>query len=208
MIYEVRTYTLKPASVAKFEEEFAKGYEVRQKYSKMAFLGHTDIGPLNQVVHIWPYEDLSQRQEIRAKAVADPSKMWPPHVGELEVEMQSDITFPAPFMRPLTGEPQALGGIYEMRIYTYQTGAIPQVIKLWSEAVPYREKYSPLAAALYTELGGLNKWIHIWPYKDLGERTRIRAEANKDPHWPAPTQHLLAKQENKILVPASCSPLH
>ena len=46
---------------------------------------------------------------------------------------------------------------------------------------------SPLAAGMYTELGGLNKWVHIWPYKDLAERNKIREEAGKNEHSPPPT---------------------
>lgn len=57
-----------------------------------------------------------------------------------------------------------------MRMYTYQPGALAEVIKSWTDAMPHREKYSPLAAAMYSELGGLNTWVHIWPYKDLNER--------------------------------------
>ena len=33
MIYEVRTYTLKPGSVATFEENFAAALPPREKYS-------------------------------------------------------------------------------------------------------------------------------------------------------------------------------
>jgi len=28
-----------------------------------------------------------------------------------------------------------------------------------------------------SELGGLNKFVHVWVYKDLNERNRIRAES-------------------------------
>ena len=65
-----------------------------------------------------------------------------------------------------------------------------------------------MAAAWYTELGGLNKWVHIWPYKDLDERDRIRTEAVKTPHWPPPTREFLVSQETKIMVPAAFSPTH
>ena len=41
MIYEVRTYTLKPGSVAKFEENFGKALPARQKYSKLGAFWHT-----------------------------------------------------------------------------------------------------------------------------------------------------------------------
>ena len=110
-------------------------------------------------------------------------------------------------MRDWDGE-QELGNVYEMRTYTYKPGSINTVIERWAEAIHHREKYSPLAACWYTELGGLNKWIHVWPYASLEERDRIRAESMKDPNWPAPTREMLVRQETKILSPASFSPMH
>jgi hypothetical protein len=109
-------------------------------------------------------------------------------------------------MRPL--EPAQLGNVYEMRLYTAQVGKIPEIIKLWSAAIGDREKLSPLAACWYTETGPVSTWIHVWPYKDLNERARIRAESQKLASWPPPTRPLLTRQENKILVPAEFSPLH
>ncbi len=206
MIYEVRTYTLKPGSVAQFEENFAKALPHREKYSKLGGFWHTEIGPLNQVIHIWPYESLDQRTEIRAEAVKDPN--WPPaNDPEMYVSQESEIFMPASFMRPMGGD-QALGNIYEMRLYTYQTGSMSEVLKRWEAAIPHREEFSPLAAGMYSDLGGLNKWMHVWPYQDLEERNRIRTEANKSPHWPPPTREFLLKQENKMLAPAAFSPMH
>ena len=206
MIYEVRTYILKPGSVALFEENFAKALPHREKYSKLGALWHTEVGPLNQVIHMWPYESVEERHKIRTEASKDPN--WPPkNDPEMYVKQESEIWNPAPFMRPLGGD-QALGNIYEMRIYTYRSGSMGEVVKRWAEAVPHREKFSPLAAAMSSDLGGLNKWMHVWPYKDLGERDRIRAEATKSPHWPPSTREFLVAQENKILVPASFSPMH
>ena len=61
MIYEVRTYTLRPGTVAEFEERYAKRLPLREKHSKLGAFWHTDFGPLNQVVHVYPYDDLNQR---------------------------------------------------------------------------------------------------------------------------------------------------
>ena len=94
-----------------------------------------------------------------------------------------------------------------MRIYTFEPGSIPELIKRWTDALPYREKFSPLAAGMSTEFGGLNRWMHVWPYKDLAERTKVRAEASKIPQWPAGAPGRV-RQENKILVPSSFSPMH
>jgi hypothetical protein len=203
MIYEMRTYTLKPGSVAEFEKRWAPMVEARQKLSPLAGLWHTEVGPLNEMIHIWPYESVEERNRIRAQAVEQ--GIWPPNTRDLIVKQRSEILTPAPFMRPM--EPRQLGNIYEMRIYTYQTGAIPEVIKRWSEALPHREKFSPLAACWYSEFGELNRWIHLWPYESMAERDRIRAEAVKDGRWPANTREWMVSQETKILVPAAFSPM-
>ena len=203
MIHEIRTYTLQPGAVAEFEKNFGEALPHREKYSKLGAFWHTEFGPLNQVIHVWPYEDLNERARIRAEAIKDPN--WPPRSAGTVLNMESEILMPAPFMRPLGN--QQLGNIYEMRIYTYQPGSIPEVIKRWSESISHREKYSPLAACWYTELGGLNKWFHVWPYKDMAERDRVRTESRKDPHWPPATREFLVRQENKMLVPATFSPM-
>ena len=206
MIYEVRTYTLRPGAVPVFEENFAKALPHREKYSKLGAFWHTEFGPQNQVIHVWPYEDLGERTRIREEASKDPN--WPPkNDPDIYARMESEIFIPAPFMRPLGGD-QALGNIYEMRIYTYKAGAIPGVVERWEAAIHHREQYSPLAAGMYSELGGLNKWVHIWPYQDMAHRTRVRAEARKNPNWPPSTGGALLSEENKLLEPSSFSPMH
>ena len=204
MIYEVRTYDLKPGTIPQTEEAFAEALPHREKYSPIAAFWHTDIGPLNQIIHVWGYANLEERDNVRAEANNDPN--WPPKVGEYIVNMNSEIWLPAPFMRPLGGD-QALGAIYEMRTYTYQPGSIPELLRRWGASVPFREELSPLAAGMYTEFGDLNRWMHIWPYKDLDQRARIRAESRILPQWPPGTPGLVS-QENKIMVPASFSPMH
>ena len=53
MIYEVRTYDLKAGAVPQAEEAFAEALPHREKYSPIAALWHTEIGPLNQIIHVW-----------------------------------------------------------------------------------------------------------------------------------------------------------
>ena len=203
MIYEMRTYTLRSGAVAEYEARFGEALPYREKHSKLGAFWHTAFGPLNQVIHVWPYENLAERARVRIEASQETN--WPPPGGDMVLNMESEIMTPAPFMRPLGN--QQLGDIYEMRIYTYQTGSIPEVIRRWSEAIPHREKYSPLAACWYPAQGALNRWFHVWPYRDLAERERIRAESMRDPNWPAPTREFQVRQECKILVPAAFSPM-
>jgi hypothetical protein len=47
------------------EERYAKRLPVRLKHSKLGAFWHTDFGPLNQVIHVYPYDDLNQRAAVR-----------------------------------------------------------------------------------------------------------------------------------------------
>ena len=203
MIYEMRTYDLKPRGVPEFEKNTAALLPGRLAYSKLGGFWQTDVGPLNQVVHIWPYEDMNQRTEVRARAVADGK--WPPDNGAVIVNMQSEILLPAPFMTPL-GE-REIGPVYEMRIYTYPQRGIPKVLDAWGKVIAEREKLSPLAGCWYSDIGDLNKFIHLWAYKSLDERNRIRAESRAGGVWPPQSGVIPVKQENKILTPFSFSPM-
>jgi hypothetical protein len=58
-----------------------------------------------------------------------------------------------------------------------------------------------------SEIGQLNLWVHIWPYTDLAERDRIREESRKLSTWPPKIREFLVSQQNKILIPASFSPM-
>ena len=152
MIIEMRTYTLKPGNIPTFEERFGGALAIREKFSKLAAFWHTEVGPLNQVIHVWPYDSLDQRAKVRAEA--SKAEGWPPNTRELTLEQRSEIFLPAPFSPPL--EPRQLGGIYEIRMYTYAPGTLPAVMERWAEKVPGRFALSPLVGAWHSELGGLN----------------------------------------------------
>ena len=206
MIVEMRTYTLQPGTTAHFEERFGAALPVRAKVSPLAAFWHTEVGPLNQVIHVWPYETMDERTRLRAESTK--LQGWPPNVREFVVAQKSQIFIPAPFSPKL--EPRQLGGIYEIRMYTLKPGAIPNQIERWAGAIGERVKLSPLAFAGHSELGDLNLWCHIWAYKDAAERFAIRDKARKEGIWPprGGQPGMVLKQMNMLVVPAAFSPLH
>ena len=207
MIYEMRTYTLRPGAVGEFEARFAKRQPLREKHSKLGAFWHTELGTLNQVIHVWPYEDLQHRMNVR-EAMAKDTELAQLRGGrDLIVAQESEIMIPAPFMHPLGSRNYGTGNVYEMRIYTFAPGDIPKVLDGWGKAIEAREKYSFLAACWTSELGALNKFVHTWVYKDLNERARIRDETRKAGVWPPQTGVRPIRQENKLLIPASFSPV-
>jgi hypothetical protein len=208
MIYEVRTYTLRPGNLAEFQERFAKRLPLREKHSKLGAFWHTEVGPLNQAIHVYPYDDLGHRTAVRTAMAQDTGLQQLPGGRDLIDAQESEIMIPAPFMRPLGSRDYGTGNVYEMRIYTYAPGDIPKVLDGWAHAIEARERFSPLAACWTSELGGLNKFIHTWVYKDLNERARVREESRKPGgQWPPQTGVRPVRQENKLLVPATFSPV-
>src|SRR4029077_8435643 len=205
MIIEMRTYTVQPGSVATVEERFGQALPARAKLSALAAFWPTEGGPLNPGIHVWAYDSFEERTRIRAES--QKLEGWPPNIREFVVEQQSEIYLPAPFSPKL--EPRQLGNLYEIRTYTFKPGGIPATIDRWSTQIAERTKLSPLAGAWYSELGGLNKWVHIWAYKDAAQRFRIREEARSKGIWPPKGGQpgMMLKQENMLVVPATFSPL-
>ena len=144
MIYEVRTLNLKPGAVAEFENRFAEAYEHRKKYSELAAFWHTEIGPLNQIVAVWPYKDLEDRKRIREAAAKDSN--WPAKTGEFVLSAQADIVTLTPFSPEL--KPAKMGPFFEMRTYTVPVGEFPLMIENWTFAMPRRLTFSPVCAVL------------------------------------------------------------
>ncbi len=207
MIYEVRTYSLQPGTVAEFESRFAKRHPLREKHSKLGAFWHPEIGPLNQVIHVWPYEDLQHRAAVRAAMAKDTELAQLPGGRDFIVAQESEIMTPAPFMHPLGSRDYGTGNVYEMRIYTFAPGDIAKVVDAWGKAIDEREKFSPLAACWTSEVGGLNKFVHTWVYKNLNERAQVREQARKAGVWPPQTGVRPIRQENKLLLPAAFSPV-
>ncbi len=200
----MRTYALRPGTMAAFEERFVEGLTARLQFSKLGGLWRSEVGCLNQVVHIWPYESFEERERI-GQAARKTGK-WPPNTHEFIITQESKIVQLAPFSPPL--EERKLGNLYEFRTYTYRPGTMPTVLERFGEVMAARTKISPLVMAGHTVIGPLNQYIHVWAYKDGGERDRLRAEASKTVKgWPPQTREFLVKQENMLMVPAACSPL-
>ncbi len=205
MILEMRTYVLKPGTTAAFEQRFAEGLAARQQFSKLLGLWRSEVGGLNEVCHIWPYENFEAREQIGEKARK--TGKWPPKTQEYILTQESKILQPASFSPSLPEG--ALGSVYEFRTYTYMPGTMPTVLERFAQVMPARAKLSPLVGVWTSAIGPLNQFIHVWAYKDAGERDRLRAEATKTiAGWPPETRQFMLKQENKIMVPCACSPLH
>ena len=203
MIYEIRTYTLRPRATAEFEKLWGAAYPARQKYSPIVGFFHTEFGPLNEVIHIWPYESFEARERARAESAKDPD--WPPDVSRLILNQKVEVVTPLPFVPEWQPGPD--GPIYELRQYVFQPGAFSAITENWKASLPERLKFSKPALIGGVEFGpSANSFIHIWPYASLEHRNEVRAKASASGKWPPGGGENYLTQSNKLLLPAAYSP--
>ena len=164
---------------------------------------YSEIGALNQILIIRGIHDPAATVATRMKLLTAKD---PFGIGELVTGMSMDTYVAFDFMPPIRGG--ELGPYYEVRTYVLKTGGLSTTSELWRNAVPARGKISTLLAAMTSVTGTVTRFMHIWPYKTLDERARLRAKAVADGVWPPPGgPDQLAAQQTDIYLPASFSPL-
>jgi choline kinase len=75
MLVDVRTYTLIPRKLTKYVEIFEKHALPVMKRHGLELMGYyvSYIGALNQVVHLWRYDNLADMESKRTARDADPA---------------------------------------------------------------------------------------------------------------------------------------
>ena len=165
---------------------------------------YADIGELNQVMVIRHYESDGDVGAARRAMVE--SENW--HgAGDLVLSASSSTFVLLPALKPLAAG--AHGPYFEVRDYMLKPGVIKSNIERWEKGLPARVKLSPVLGAMYSISGAMPRWVHIWPYKSLDERHRIRAEAVKTGVWPPPASapDSTVTQANAIYLAAEWSPI-
>jgi len=211
MLYEMRTYTLKPGTLGDMVKAASTvSRDVRgDNYGKLEGYWSTEIGPLNQVMHLWSYKDYDERTRLRA----DLSKnaRWTGEYLPLirPLLMRQDIRLMNALIAPVA--PATTGNVYELRSYRAKPGgAVRQWLEIFTGALKHREKYSKIVGLWQTEFGQPNEVSHMWAYPDLNARAKARGDAAKDPGWAeflGKSGSFLDEMQSTIMLPAPHSPL-
>ena len=212
MIYELRTYTLKAGTQPEYLRLNKEvGREVRgDRFGTLVGGWTTEMGGLNQYVHLWSYPSPDERDRLRA-ALAKDSRWTTEYVPKIRPMMVAQenmlLTLDGDVgVRPVEGT----GHVYEMRTYRAFPGQLVTWAKAMKGALPAREQYSKIVGLWNVEVGPLNTAMHIWVYDDLKQRAEARAAALQDPAWKAfvPVgSACLAEMKSTILIPTEVSPL-
>ena len=210
MIYELRTYTMRPGMAPAAANHSAEvGRDVRgDDYGTLEGYWLTEIGPLNQVMHLWSFESMEER--ARLKAALGQNERWNneylPKMRPMLVRQDNRIL--NGIIAPKA--PEGDGNIYEFRNYRLAPGAAKTWVPLFTEALAVREKYSKIVGLWSSEAGQPNEVCHIWSYPDLKARSEARAASAADPDWRAfvgKGGDLIEEMHSTIMLPAKHSPL-
>ena len=96
-LYELRTYRAQMGKAGEWLGHFKAIMPTREKYSKNVGVWQTEMGQLNEAVHLWAYRDLNDRAATRAKVMEDPE--WQAFLKKatpLLLEMRSAVLVPTP----------------------------------------------------------------------------------------------------------------
>jgi hypothetical protein len=211
MLYELRTYTVKPGTIGDMVK--AAGTVARDirgnDFGKLEGYWQTEIGPLNQVMHLWSYSDFAERARLRAELAKNPR--WTGEYIPLirPMMMRQEIRLLSAIRPPVA--PESTGNIYELRNYRAKPGgAVRQWLDAFTAVLPAREKHSKIVALWQTEAGQPNEVCHLWAYPSLNARAEARGNAMKDPAWQeflTKGPGLLDEMHSTIMLPAPHSPL-
>ena len=100
MIVDERTYTIAMGGIPQLYDLYQKhGLEVQSRIlGNLIGFFHTEVGALNQIVHLWGYDSMAERERRRAELWQD--KQWLAYVEKarpLIVKMENRILVSAPF---------------------------------------------------------------------------------------------------------------
>jgi len=210
MIHELRTYTLQPGTQGQYLKNSSEiGRKIRgDKYGKLEGFWSTEFGTLNQVVHLWTFESLNERERLRGELAKNEqwTKVYLPQTRGALVAQENKIFSVVLPLKP----PAEPGHVYELRWYRAHVGKLGEWLALFKGVMPAREKYSKNVGVFQTEAGQLNEVVHLWAYKDLNDRAAVRGKVLQDPEWQTylgKSAPLLAEMKSVILNPAPHSPM-
>lgn len=163
----------------------------------------SDIGELSRVLVLRVFPDAAARAAAHQQLLLQKNPLG---CAEWLVSLRSESYALFPFLEPV--QPGKLGRWYEFRTYHVRQGAMAETVEAWKDAVPARTALSPMVGAFLPLDGEQPRFLNVWAYETLEERSRIRAEAVQTGVWPpkgGPAN--LTRMTSLVCAPVAFSPL-
>jgi len=202
-IFELRTYNLVPKDVGKFLALSKEKFHLRTQHSVLLGYWTTELGGLNQVVHLWQYESYSHRAEIRARLGGDQEWQqeyfqrilpWLQHQDNLTLESLSE---------PLQAREE--GGTYELMQFQMKAGQNNWRDDLLSLAAGLQTDQAQVLGAFSSVFGPHNTAVLVWRHKHIDTAAQLSAQLHTSPAGQAFLSGVMSV-DSKLMSPQPFSP--
>ncbi|MGC1818943.1 MAG: NIPSNAP family protein [Casimicrobiaceae bacterium] len=203
MRLDVATLSIHTGKAAAVQSRVEQYFKAGQGAGTLCASWTTEIGDLNRVLVLRAFDDSVALHAERERMLVSGDIFG---ASEYLIDVAFEAYAPFPYFPPqLSG---SFGGVYEFRVYRIKPSGIKPVLAAWEMALPPRTRLSPIVFVGYALDGVTPRMLHICPYRDLAERTRVRAEAVASGEWPPKGgPDWLTVMDSTICVPAAFSPL-
>ncbi|EFA82488.1 hypothetical protein PPL_04913 [Heterostelium album PN500] len=205
-VYELRTYSISLENFANFISLTQEHMHMRAKHSKLCGYWMSELGGINEVVHLWEYSSLDHRAQVRSNLRFDKdwNEKYMAKMKPMVLKQENIVLKEFPWGKLSLPENLDSKKVWELRTYQIKAGQVPKWEDLISNGIEARKQYSSPSGLFYSEIGKLNTVVSLWSYDNFEDRTKARRAALADPKWSGAVQssyEITEKQENKTLIP-------
>lgn len=221
-VHEMLVHNVKPDAWSDYTALVAENFTRihTDKSFKTALFGswYTEIGPLDQAVHIWQYnnypgyhetKDLLAQDEQYARFMHHLRPMLVSHKNQMVQEFDFwESTSPS--VHNTQAEQYQGGGVYELRTYHLKPGRLMEWKNEWKKGLEARRKFIEPVGAWFSQIGELNVVHHMWFYPNLQVRKEMREKCWEVDGWAATTFNtvrLIDTMNSRVVRPFKFSPL-
>jgi len=211
MIYELRMYTTKPGKmkhVVNASATVAQKIRNGDTYGKL--IGHwwSEIGKMNQYVHMWEYQNVEEMRRLRSELSSrdDWKKEFVPLVGPYILSQEIRLLRSVSDLKT----PSNSNNFYELKIINLNIGKVGQWVSEFNDLVNEIENESLNIGIWQTELSNPNEIVSIWSHSSVERMQMFWEKLENNSIWKKfmDFQESSVKEEQTIILrPSSCSPL-
>nr|XP_055034941.1 protein NipSnap homolog 3A isoform X1 [Misgurnus anguillicaudatus] len=210
--YEFRTYFIQPHLNSAFLKLTNEKIHLRTAHSKLLGYWTVEYGGINQVFHIWEYDNYAQRASVRAGLAQDPTwtEQYLSKAMPMLTSQDNEVTYLVPWSKIQT--PPKEGGVYELATFQMKPGGPAVWGRAFQAAVGTHtgSGYAHPVGVFHSEFGQLNQVNVLWWFESADHRAAIRRHSHDDARVVAAVREssaYLVSQKNKLLFPCGFSPM-
>lgn len=211
MINELRMYTTRPGKmmhVVNASATVAQKIRNGDTYGKLVGHWSSEIGRMNQYIHMWEYKDVEEMRNLRYQLSSreDWKNKFVPLVGPYILNQEIRV------LKPLIDrkKPTDNSNIYELKIIKLNIGQVNNWKNKFLDIISSIEGKSVNIGLWNTELQDPNEIISIWSHPNLEIMSKFWYSLNENKYWIDfnSYQEKAVKYEDSIILrPSICSPL-